>query len=75
MEVSSHALDQHRVDGTRFAVVVGFTISRVIISTTTEMKIPTLRQRQLDLEFAPTAAINVDDPRGAALAARAVERD
>lgn len=72
MEVSSHALDLHRVDGTRFAVV-GFT---------------NLTQDHLDYHgdldayfdakarlFTPTftrrAVVNLDDPRGAGLLGRA----
>lgn len=75
MEVSSHALDQHRVDGTRFAVV-GFTnLTRDHLDYHgDEDSYFEAKARLFDLKFAPIAAINVDDPRGAVLAARAVER-
>jgi UDP-N-acetylmuramoyl-L-alanyl-D-glutamate--2,6-diaminopimelate ligase len=74
MEVSSHALDQHRVDGTRFAAV-GFTnLSQDHLDYHGTMDAYfAAKARLFTPAFAPAAAISIDDPRGRALVAPAAE--
>jgi UDP-N-acetylmuramoyl-L-alanyl-D-glutamate--2,6-diaminopimelate ligase len=72
MEVSSHALDQHRVDGTRFAATCFTNLSHDhldyhhTIDAYFEAK-----ARLFTVAFTDRAAINVDDPHGALLVERA----
>ncbi len=68
MEVSSHALSQHRVDGTHFAVV-GFTnLTREHLDHHHTMDdYFAAKARLFTREFADDAAINVDDSYGAVL--------
>jgi UDP-N-acetylmuramoyl-L-alanyl-D-glutamate--2,6-diaminopimelate ligase len=72
MEVSSHALVQHRVDGTRFAAV-GFTnLSREHLDYHTSLDdYFEAKARLFAPEFTGAAAVNVDDDHGQELAARA----
>ncbi len=72
MEVSSHALAQHRVDGTRFAVV-GFTnLSRDHLDFHGSLDgYFEAKARLFSPDFGSAAVVNVDDPRGPELAARA----
>ncbi len=72
MEVSSHALDMHRVDGTRFAAVIFTNLGHDHLDYPRNHR-RVLRQRRLDSSFrtSPTlSVINLDDPRGRELAAR-----
>ena len=72
MEVSSHALDQHRVDGTRFAAV-GFTnLSRDHLDYHGDLDAYfEAKARLFTPEFTDDAAVNIDDRRGDELATRA----
>ncbi|MGQ0805997.1 MAG: UDP-N-acetylmuramoyl-L-alanyl-D-glutamate--2,6-diaminopimelate ligase [Actinomycetota bacterium] len=72
MEVSSHALDQHRVDGTRFAAV-GFTnLSHEHLDYHgTVGAYFEAKAALFDPARAGAAALNVDDPHGRELAQRA----
>ncbi|MET1001184.1 MAG: UDP-N-acetylmuramoyl-L-alanyl-D-glutamate--2,6-diaminopimelate ligase [Acidimicrobiia bacterium] len=74
LEVSSHALDQHRVDGTRFAAV-GFTnLSQDHLDYHGTMDAYfAAKARLFTPAFTPAAAISIDDPRGRALVAPAAE--
>jgi UDP-N-acetylmuramoyl-L-alanyl-D-glutamate--2,6-diaminopimelate ligase len=71
MEVSSHALHQHRVDGTEFAVVCFTNLTHEhldyhgTLDDYFEAKAALFSPR-----FAPAAAVNVDDDHGRVLAAR-----
>ena len=72
MEVSSHALHQHRVDGSRF-VAVGFsnlTHDHLDYHGDVDSYFEAKR-RLFTNSFAQRAVINLDDPRGAELAAYA----
>ena len=75
MEVSSHALDQHRVDGTRFAVTCFTNISQDHLDYhgTLEAYIAA-KARLFTRAFTDRAAINVAAPVGRRLAADARER-
>lgn len=75
MEVSSHALDLARVDGTRFAVV-GFTnLSQDHLELHGDLEsYYQAKARLFDPEFAKVGVVNVDDPYGARLATEASER-
>ncbi len=72
MEVSSHALDQHRVDGTRFAAVAFTNLTHEhldyhpSVEGYFEAKAALFHPR-----FSARAAINVDDPYGVVLRDRA----
>ena len=71
MEVSSHALAQHRVDGTRFAAAVFTNLTRDHLDFHGDMETYFLAKRRL-FELLPddgTAIVNVDDARGASLSA------
>jgi UDP-N-acetylmuramoyl-L-alanyl-D-glutamate--2,6-diaminopimelate ligase len=71
MEVSSHALHQHRVDGTQFAAVCFTNLTHEhldyhgTIDDYFEAKVALF-----DPRFAPAAAVNADDEYGRILAAR-----
>ena len=69
MEVSSHALAQHRVDGTRYAAV-GFTnLSRDHLDYHGDLDAYFhAKARLFEPEFCDDAAVNLDDPRGDELA-------
>ena len=72
MEVSSHALDQHRVDGTTFAAVAFTNLSHDHLDYhgTIEAYF-NAKARLFTREFTTTGAVNADDAHGATLAARA----
>jgi UDP-N-acetylmuramoyl-L-alanyl-D-glutamate--2,6-diaminopimelate ligase len=84
MEVSSHALALHRVDGTRFAAGVFTNLTRDHLDYHGDMERYFAAKRRL-FELLPAAApavLNVDDPRGETLASQvsrrvtyAIERD
>jgi UDP-N-acetylmuramoyl-L-alanyl-D-glutamate--2,6-diaminopimelate ligase len=70
MEVSSHALSLHRVDGTRFAAGVFTNLTRDHLDFHGDMETYFQAKRRL-FEMLPAGApslINLDDPRGAMLA-------
>jgi UDP-N-acetylmuramoyl-L-alanyl-D-glutamate--2,6-diaminopimelate ligase len=71
MEVSSHALAQHRIDGTHFAAVCFTNLSRDHLDyhRTLDDYFET-KARLFDPTRADAAAVNLDDPRGTDLAAR-----
>jgi UDP-N-acetylmuramoyl-L-alanyl-D-glutamate--2,6-diaminopimelate ligase len=69
MEVSSHALAMHRVDGIRFAAGVFTNLTRDHLDFHHDMESYFAAKRRL-FEILPAdapAVINVDDPRGASL--------
>ena len=69
MEVSSHALAMHRVDGTRFAAAVFTNLTRDHLDFHQDMESYFAAKRRL-FEMLPVdapAVINVDDPRGLSL--------
>jgi UDP-N-acetylmuramoyl-L-alanyl-D-glutamate--2,6-diaminopimelate ligase len=75
MEVSSHALDQHRVDGTRFAAVTFTNLTHEHLDYHPNVEAYFEAKASLfDPRFSSRAAINVDDPRGVALRDRARAR-
>ncbi len=76
MEVSSHALDQHRVDGTRFAAVTftNLTHDHLDYHATVEAYFEA-KAALFDTRFSSRAAINIDDSYGATLVERARGRD
>ena len=69
MEVSSHALAQHRVDGTHFAVAVftNLTQDHLDFHTTMERYFAA-KARLFEADFSERGVINVDDPHGSLLA-------
>jgi UDP-N-acetylmuramoyl-L-alanyl-D-glutamate--2,6-diaminopimelate ligase len=69
MEVSSHALALHRVDGTVFDVVAFTNLGRdhLDLHGSVEQYFRA-KARLFDPRFAPVAVINVDDPHGSVLA-------
>lgn len=69
MEVSSHALALHRVDGTEFDVVAftNFGQDHLDLHETIEEYFRA-KSRLFDRAFAPIAVVNVDDPHGRVLA-------
>jgi len=70
MEVSSHALAMHRVDGIRFAAGVFTNLTRDHLDFHHDMETYFAAKRRL-FEILPDnapAVVNVDDPRGASLA-------
>ena len=72
MEVSSHALAERRVDGTRFAAVgfTNLTHEHLDFHGTIDEYVEA-KARLLTSEFASTAVINAQDERGPALVTRA----
>lgn len=74
MEVSSHALAQHRADGVAFDVA-GFTnLTQDHLDYHETLEAYGEAKARLFLELAPRSAINVDDAFGAALAERVGSR-
>jgi UDP-N-acetylmuramoyl-L-alanyl-D-glutamate--2,6-diaminopimelate ligase len=72
MEVSSHALDQHRVDGTRFAAVAFTNLTHEHLDYHPSVEAYFEAKASLfDQRFSARAAINIDDAHGVALAERA----
>ena len=72
MEVSSHALDQHRVDGTRFAAVCFTNLSHDHLDYHGSLDAYfDAKARLFDSARATAAAVNIDDARGDALVERA----
>jgi UDP-N-acetylmuramoyl-L-alanyl-D-glutamate--2,6-diaminopimelate ligase len=75
MEVSSHALAQHRVDGTRFSAVCFTNLSHDHLDFHgDEAAYFEAKARLLTEAFTQVAAVNVDDEHGAVLAERASRR-
>ena len=73
MEVSSHALALHRVDGTRFRVAVFTNLSAEHLDFHTSMEdYFQAKARLFTPELADAAVVNVDDPRGRLLRDAAV---
>lgn len=73
MEVSSHALALHRVDGTRFAVAVFTNLSAEHLDFHASMEeYFQAKARLFTPELADAAVVNVDDPRGRLLLDAAV---
>src|SRR5210317_1122617 len=71
MEVSSHALDQGRVDGVRFAAAAFTNLSRDHLDYHGDLESYGAAKAALFLSASPGAAIiNIDDDHGAALFAR-----
>jgi UDP-N-acetylmuramoyl-L-alanyl-D-glutamate--2,6-diaminopimelate ligase len=72
IEVSSHALDQHRVDGTRFAAVAftNLTHEHLDYHGTVDAYFDA-KALLFDPRFSHRAAINIDDARGTRLRDRA----
>jgi UDP-N-acetylmuramoyl-L-alanyl-D-glutamate--2,6-diaminopimelate ligase len=72
MEVSSHALDQHRVDGTLFAAVCFTNLSHDHLDYHVDMESYfDAKARLFTREFASAGAVNLDDAHGVALVDRA----
>ncbi|HTL84984.1 MAG TPA: UDP-N-acetylmuramoyl-L-alanyl-D-glutamate--2,6-diaminopimelate ligase [Acidimicrobiia bacterium] len=72
MEVSSHALDQHRVDGTRFAAACFTNLSHDHLDYHGSIDAYfEAKARLFTPEFTRHAAVGVDDPKGLELEARA----
>jgi UDP-N-acetylmuramoyl-L-alanyl-D-glutamate--2,6-diaminopimelate ligase len=72
MEVSSHALDQHRVDGTRFAAVCFTNLSHDHLDYhgTLDAYLAA-KERLFTPAFSDRAAVGIDDEHGPGVAARA----
>jgi UDP-N-acetylmuramoyl-L-alanyl-D-glutamate--2,6-diaminopimelate ligase len=76
MEVSSHALHLHRVDGTAFDVVAFTNLGRDHLDLHgTQEAYFRAKARLFQRVFAPIAVINVDDPHGRVLADAVAARD
>ena len=74
IEVSSHALDQHRVDGVRFRAALFTNLSRDHLDYHGSMRAYADAKGRLFFEHAPAVSIvNVDDDFGAEIAERAGE--
>jgi UDP-N-acetylmuramoyl-L-alanyl-D-glutamate--2,6-diaminopimelate ligase len=72
MEVSSHALDQHRVDGVHFAAVCFTNLTHEHLDYHGSLDAYfDAKARLFERGRTPAAAVNVDDARGAELVARA----
>ena len=72
LEVSSHALAQHRVDGTRFAAVAFTTLGRDHLDYHGSMEdYEAAKARLFDGTFADHAVISTADPAGRRMARRA----
>ena len=75
MEVSSHALDQHRVDATRFAATCFTNLSHDHLDYHGSLDAYfDAKSRLFTPEFTRRAAVNVGDDHGARLAQQAKER-
>jgi UDP-N-acetylmuramoyl-L-alanyl-D-glutamate--2,6-diaminopimelate ligase len=75
MEVSSHALDQHRVDGTRFAAVAFTNLTHEHLDYHSSVDAYFEAKAALfDTRFSTRAAINIDDEHGVALRDRALAK-
>jgi len=75
MEVSSHALDQHRIDGTRFAAVTFTNLTHEHLDYHPSVEAYFEAKASLfDPRFSSRAAINLDDAYGAELRDRASSR-
>lgn len=73
MEVSSHSLAMHRVDGTRFAVAVFTNLSRDHLDFHRNMEAYfSAKARLFEPAFSEQAAVNLDDPHGRLLRDAAV---
>ncbi|MGH9247505.1 MAG: UDP-N-acetylmuramoyl-L-alanyl-D-glutamate--2,6-diaminopimelate ligase [Acidimicrobiales bacterium] len=73
MEVSSHALAMHRVDGTWFGVVVFTNLSRDHLDFHSSMEdYFAAKARLFTPDFCARAVVNLDDPRGRLLADAAI---
>jgi UDP-N-acetylmuramoyl-L-alanyl-D-glutamate--2,6-diaminopimelate ligase len=72
MEVSSHSLDLRRVEGLRFAAAIFTNLTRDHLDWHGDMETYFAAKRRLfeGLDAGAPAAVNVDDPYGARLAAR-----
>ncbi len=76
MEVSSHALDQGRVDGVRFAAAVFTNLTRDHLDYHPDMDAYFAAKARLFDKHAPAlAVINVDDPWGVCLASQRAGAD
>jgi UDP-N-acetylmuramoyl-L-alanyl-D-glutamate--2,6-diaminopimelate ligase len=65
MEVSSHALDQHRVDGTRFRVAVFTNLSRDHLDHHGDMAAYfQAKARLFEPDLSDAAVVDLDDPHG-----------
>ena len=74
MEVSSHALDQHRVSGVRFNTAAFTNLTRDHLDYHGTMEAyGAAKARLFDCAGLAHRVINIDDPFGAALAARAAD--
>ncbi|MEL7207900.1 MAG: UDP-N-acetylmuramoyl-L-alanyl-D-glutamate--2,6-diaminopimelate ligase, partial [Actinomycetota bacterium] len=75
MEVSSHALDLHRVNGTRFAAAVFTNLSRDHLDHHHTMEAYfEAKCRLFQAAFTPIAVVNLDDEYGVRLAADVLDR-
>jgi UDP-N-acetylmuramoyl-L-alanyl-D-glutamate--2,6-diaminopimelate ligase len=76
MEVSSHAIDQHRIDGTRFAAVcfTNLTHEHLDYHGTLDAYFDA-KAALFDARFAAAAAVNLDDAHGRALLVRVHDLD
>ncbi|MDQ1458505.1 MAG: UDP-N-acetylmuramoyl-L-alanyl-D-glutamate--2,6-diaminopimelate ligase [Actinomycetota bacterium] len=73
MEVSSHALDQHRVEGTHFAAVAFTNLTHEHLDYHPSVEAYFEAKASLfDARYSSRAAINLDDSYGAALRDRAI---
>jgi UDP-N-acetylmuramoyl-L-alanyl-D-glutamate--2,6-diaminopimelate ligase len=71
MEVSSHGLEQHRVDGVRFGVAVFTNLSQDHLDYHGDMEsYYAAKARLFTHELSERATVNVDDPSGRRLAER-----
>ena len=69
LEVSSHAIDLHRVDGLRFAVVAFTNLTQDHLDYHTTLEEYFMVKRRLFMDFDVAArVINIDDPVGRSLA-------
>ena len=69
IEVSSHALALHRVDGTTFDAVVFTNLGRDHLDLHgTQEDYRRAKARLFDASFAPLAVVNIDDPAGQLIA-------
>jgi len=65
MEVSSHALDQHRVDGTHFRLGVFTNLSRDHLDYHGDLeRYFRAKARLFDPDLSDRGVVNIDDPRG-----------